>query len=206
MIARRPLLFAMPLALALTPATPAFAQTTPTATVEAFHARLLEVMRNARTLGARGREQRLRPAMEAAFNLPAMARIAIGPAWSGLPAAEQQALVRAFGDWSIANYAKQFDGHGGESFSTLGESTLASGDRLVRTQLNRPDDTPVALSYLLRGGDGSQGGTWRIVDIYLAGTISELASRRAEFTGLLREGGPERLLAELRTRTAALLR
>lgn len=202
MTARRPLLFVLPLALALTSATPAFAQATPTATVEAFHARLLEVMRNARTLGARGREQRLRPAMEAAFNLPAMTRIAIGPAWSGLPAAEQQALVRAFGDWSIANYAKQFDGHGGESFSILGESTLASGDRLVRTQLNRPDDTPVALSYLLRG----EGGTWRIVDIYLAGTISELASRRAEFTGLLREGGPERLLAELRTRTATLLR
>lgn len=198
MIARRPLLFALPLALA----TPALAQSTPTAVVEAFHARLLEVMRNARPLGARGREQRLRPAMEAAFNLPAMTRIAIGPAWSGLPADEQQALVRAFGDWSIANYAKQFDGYGGESFSTLGESTLASGDRLVRTQLNRPDDTPVALSYLLRSGEGG----WRIVDLYLAGTISELASRRAEFSALLREGGAARLLADLRARTATLLR
>lgn len=198
MIARRPLLFALPPALA----PPAFAQSTPAAVVEAFHARLLEVMRNAASLGTRGREQRLRPAMEAAFNLPAMTRIAIGPAWPGLPAAEQQALVRAFSEWSIANYAKQFDGYGGESFSTLGESTLASGDRLVRTQLNRPDDTPVALSYLLRSGEGG----WRIVDLYLAGTISELASRRAEFTALLREGGAARLLVDLRARTAALLR
>ncbi len=198
MIPRRPLfiacLFGVP--------TPALAQSTPTGVVEGFHARLIETMRNAAALGVRGREQLLRPAMEAAFDLPAMARIAIGPAWAGLPPAEQQALARAFADWSIANYAKQFNGFGGESFSTLGESALASGDRLVRTQLNRPDDTPVALSYLLRGS----GGGWRIVDVYLAGTISELASRRAEFTALLREGGADRLLADLRVRTAALLR
>jgi phospholipid transport system substrate-binding protein len=44
-----------------------------------------------------------------------------------------------------------------------------------------------------------------VVDIYLGGTISELASRRAEFTALLREGGAERLVAELRRRTEALL-
>lgn len=190
----------------LLPAAPALAQTSPTEVVESFHARLLEAMRNATALGVRGREQRLRPAMEAAFNLPAMTRIAVGPAWSGLQPTEQQALVRAFSDWSIANYAKQFNDYGGESFSTLGDSTLASGDRLVRTQLNRPNDTPVALSYLLRGAEGSQGTAWRIVDVYLAGTISELASRRAEFAALLREGGAERLLADLRTRTAALLR
>ena len=44
-----------------------------------------------------------------------------------------------------------------------------------------------------------------MVDVYLSGTVSELASRRAEFTALLREGGAERLVAELRRRTEALL-
>jgi phospholipid transport system substrate-binding protein len=85
----------------------------------------------------------------------------------------------------------------------LGENALANGDRLVRTQLNRPNDRPVQLSYLLRG---SEGGGWRIVDIYLTGTISELASRRSEFTGILREGGAARLVGELRQRTQTLLR
>jgi phospholipid transport system substrate-binding protein len=178
------------------------AQGQPAAVVEGFHATLLEIMRNARALGIQGRERRLRPVMEAAFNLPAMTRIAVGPPWSGFSPAEQAALVRAFSDWSIATYASRFDGYGGERFETLGETTLGNGDRLVRTQLLRPNDAPVQLNYLLRGG---QGG-WRIVDIYLTGTISELASRRAEFTSLLREGGPARLLAELRRRTETLLR
>ncbi|MFC7541974.1 ABC transporter substrate-binding protein [Siccirubricoccus deserti] len=115
---------------------------------------------------------------------------------------QQQALATAFADWSIATYADRFDGYSGERFETLGESPLANGDRLVRTRLVRPNDAPVQLNYLLR----QAGGGWRIVDIYLTGTISELASRRAEFTAILRDGGPAKLLAELRQRTAAALR
>jgi phospholipid transport system substrate-binding protein len=185
--------------IALSTARPAAAQV---AVVEGFHATLLELMRNARALGARGREARLRPVMEAAFNLPAMARIAIGPAWTGMSPDQQQALATAFADWSIATYADRFDGYAGERFETLGESPLANGDRLVRTRLVRPNDAPVQLNYLLR----QAGGAWRIVDLYLTGTISELASRRSEFTAILRDGGPAKLLAELRQRTATALR
>lgn len=188
-IARRTLLLA-------TLASPVAAQA-PATVVDRLHASLLEAMKNARSLGVRGRERQLRPVMEAAFDLPAMARIAIGPAWTGLGAAQQQALVAAFSDWSIATYASRFDGFGGESFETLGQTPRPNGDVLVNTRLNRPNDAPVLLNYLLRGG--------RIVDVYLTGTISELASRRAEFTAILREGGAERLLTELRQRTAAAL-
>lgn len=196
---------ALPLLAALLPAA-ARAQGagggSPAAVVEGFHATLLEVMRNAQRLGMRGREQRLRPAMEAAFNLPAMTRISIGPAWNGLQPADQQALIRAFSDWSIATFAGRFDGWSGESFQMVGENTLQSGDHLVRTQLLRPRDEPVALNYLMRNFNGA----WRAVDVYLSGTVSELASRRAEFTALLREGGAQRLESELRRRTETLLR
>ncbi|WP_135469480.1 ABC transporter substrate-binding protein [Crenalkalicoccus roseus] len=198
MTRRRSLLLTLPALPAL--AAPVRAQDAAAAVVERFHAVLLEVMRNARQLGIRGREERLRPAMQAAFNLPAMARIAVGPPWAQMSQAEQQALAQAFADWSVATYAARFDGYGGESFETTGENRLPNGDTLVRTQLNRPNEAPVALNYLLR----QQNGQWRIVDIYLAGSISELAGRRAEFATLLREGGAERLTAELRQRTERL--
>lgn len=194
---RRPLLL-----LALLAPLAARAQASPAAVIEGFHATLLEVMRNAQRLGIRGREQRLRPAMEQAFNLEAMTRISIGPPWTQLQAAERQALIRAFSDWSIATFAHRFDGWSGESFQVQGENALQSGDRLVRTQLVRPRDEPVALNYLMR----EFGGAWRVVDVYLSGTVSELASRRAEFTTLLRDGGAPRLEAELRRRTETLLR
>lgn len=194
---RRALLAAMLLYPAAAPAQSA----SPVPVVERFHSALLDVMRNARQLGARGRERRLRPAMQAALDLPAMTRIAVGPAWANLGEGERQALVSAFSDWTVANYAGRFDGYSGESFATQGETALKTGDRMVRTQLLRPNEAPVQLNYLLRENTGQ----WRVVDIYLDGTISELASRRAEFTALLREGGAGRLTAELRRRTGILL-
>lgn len=191
----------LPLLAVLLPAA-ARAQAAPAAVIEGFNAALLDIMKNAQRLGVRGREARLRPVMAQAFNLEAMARISIGPAWTQIPPADQQALIRAFSDWSIATFAHRFDGYAGESFQMQGENTLQSGDRLVRTRLVRPPEEPVALNYLMR----DFGGAWRVVDVYLSGTVSELASRRAEFTTLLREGGAPRLEAELRQRTATLLR
>jgi len=180
-------------------ATPALAQTAPADVVERFHATLLEIMRNARNLGPRGRYERLMPVMSQAFDLGAMTRIATGSNWSRLPPNQQQELSQAFTRWSIATYAARFDGYSGETFTTLGTQTLPNGDTLVRTRLNRTDGDPVVLSYLLRGNPP------RIVDVYLTGTISELASRRSEFSSLIRDGGVPRVMHELETRTARLL-
>lgn len=176
----------------------ALAQTPAAAGVEGFHATLLDNMRNAARLGVRGRFDRLAPVMGQVFDLAAMTRIAVGPPWTGFTAADQAALTEAFSRWSIATYAARFDGFSGESFATQGVQATATGDQLVRTVLNRAGgQEPVVLSYLLRQG--------RVVDVYLTGTISELASRRSEFAGLIREGGAPRLLAELQRRHAALM-
>lgn len=181
-------------------ATPAFAQTAPADVVDRFHTALIEVMRNARNLGPRGRYDRLTPVMSQAFDLGAMTRIATGSNWASLPPDQQQALSQAFTRWSIATYAARFDGYSGETFTTLGTQALPNGDTLVRTRLNRTDGDPVVLSYLLRGNNPP-----RIVDVYLTGTISELASRRSEFSALIRDGGVPRVMQELETRTARLL-
>lgn len=199
MTARRPLLAALAAALAPLPAR---AQAGPAqTTVERFHETLLDLMRSAqRGLGVRGRYERLAPVMAQAFDLAAMARISVGPPWTGFAPPEQQAVLDAFARWSIATYANRFNGFSGESFQTLGLQQMPNGDQLVRTQLNRTGgQEPVALSYLLRGNPP------RIVDIYLTGTISEIASRRSEFAGLLREGGAARLVQELEGRTQRLL-
>jgi phospholipid transport system substrate-binding protein len=188
----RRLLLLLPL-LAL----PAQAQEPATA-IEGFHTALLDTMRNAQRLGARGRYDRLAPVMDRVFDLPTMARLAVGPPWAQFSAEERAAVAQAFARWSIATYAARFDGFSGESFATQGVQPLPNGDQLVRTVLNRSGgQEPVALAYLVRGG--------RVVDVYLTGSISELASRRGEFAGLIREGGAPRLVQELQARSARLL-
>ena len=44
------------------------------------------------------------------------------------------------------------------------------------------------------------------IDVYLSGTISELATRRSEFGSILKSAGAEALIANLRERTEKLLR
>ena len=58
----------------------------------------------------------------------------------------------------------------------------------------------IYLSYLLRQNDG----VWQTADVYLNGTISELATRRSEFSSIIRAQGFDGLVATLNKKTATL--
>ena len=49
------------------------------------------------------------------------------------------------------------------------------------------------------------GGVWQIADVYLNGTISELATRRAEFAGILRSQGINGLIGTLNAKADQLV-
>ena len=53
------------------------------------------------------------------------------------------------------------------------------------------------INYLVRGG--------RVIDVYLNGTISDLAMRRDEFTSIIASGGADALVKRLQDRTLSLL-
>jgi phospholipid transport system substrate-binding protein len=48
------------------------------------------------------------------------------------------------------------------------------------------------------------GGAWRVIDVYLSGTISELAARRSEFAGVLQSSGAAGLVTVLEQRSNGL--
>jgi phospholipid transport system substrate-binding protein len=184
---------------------PATAQTDGSDDVKApirrFYDALLDTMKRAKALGVRGRYDVLAPVITATFDLPAMTRIAVGPKWTSIPPPMQSQLVDAFSRMTIANYANRFDGYSGEKFEIdPNVETRASGS-VVHTQIVQTSGEPVTLNYLMR----KAGGAWKIVDVYLTGTISELATRRAEFASILDAGGPQGLVASLRAQADRLL-
>ncbi len=170
--------------------------------VKSFYDALLSVMKQAKELGVRGRYDKLSAPIRSTFDLAAMTRIAIGPEWNTIPAAAQTALVDNFSRMTIATYASRFDGYSGERFEVEPESETRGTGRIVHTKLVQSNGEPVTLNYLLR----DSGGAWKVVDIYLTGTISELATRRAEFAVILKNGGPSGLVESLRQKTDALMR
>lgn len=176
---------------------PAIADTPPTDPaahqIAVFTDTLLDTMREAKQLGISGRFNRLKPVIEQTFDIPTMTRLAVGPSWSGLSAADQQALTQAFARMTVANYAANFNGFSGEKFVIDPNVQNRNEDRIVQTTMVQTHDAPIPFIYRMR----QSGGTWKVIDIFVNGYVSELATRRSDFASTIASGGSAALLKRI---------
>ena len=174
---------------------------TPAALVQRFYDELLAVMKEAKRLSFDQRYSRLTPAVNRSFDLPLMTRIAFGPGWTQIAADQQQRLTAAFSRYTVSVYANRFDDYGGERFEVEPRAATNANGVVVNTRLIKSNGEPVVLNYLLHQ---DAAGGWKIIDVYLSGTISELATRRSEFASVLQRAGAEGLVQMIEQRAAAL--
>ncbi|HEY5608153.1 MAG TPA: ABC transporter substrate-binding protein [Alphaproteobacteria bacterium] len=170
----------------------------PRAVVEKFHVSLLEAMQKAKTLGYQGRYGLLKPAVDVTFDLPAMAEVAGGPPWRNLTDEQKKQFVDVFKRYTYATYASRFDGYDGERFETTGEQPGRNSTVLVNTQLVRPKDEPIALNYLVHQTEEGP----RVIDVFLKGAFSELASKRSEYVAVIQRDGFPALISRLEAKIA----
>ena len=168
-------------------------------TVRGFYQALLYNMQNGPSLGQPGRVARLAPVVPRVFDIPYMTQLAIGTAWATLPDQERQQVMQAFERYVTAVYAERFDKYAGERLEVIGEQPTTYGT-IVRTQIIKSSGEPVALNYLMVNGNGGP----QIGDVYLSGTISELAARRADFSSTLRTQGVPGLITALNNKALTL--
>lgn len=171
------------------------------ALIERFYDDLLAVMKQAKRLSFDERYNRLAPTIQRTFDLGLMTRIAVGPGWAQIAADQQQRLSAAFSRYTISMYASRFDNYGGERFEVAPAATPNPNGLIVNSRLVKTNGETVSLNYLLRQG---AGGAWKVIDVYLSGTVSELAARRSEFGSVLQRSGAEGLVQLIEQRTAAL--
>jgi len=174
----------------------AAAADTPRATVERLDQVLLDVLKQADALGYRGRFERLAAPITDAFDLDFMAERSLGSEWQKLSDPERTRWRELFRQFTIANYAANFDRGADQRFEILGEEAGTGDTRAVRTRVRSSDHDDVDLTYRLRQTDAG----WKIVDVYLKGTVSELALRRADFTAVLDRQGFAKLESSVRAR------
>lgn len=178
--------------LALALSTPAISQTDPAqVAVQTLDGALISIMKSKGT--DRSRAQAIGPVIDRTFDLPLMTRLAVGPSWSSISSNDQQALVAAFRRLTIAQYASNFDSWSGESFKIEPNVESRAGDKLVRTSLEMPGKDPIKISYRLR----ASGGQWKIIDVFYRNAISQIATRRSDFSGVLAKEGAKGLVAHL---------
>lgn len=169
-----------------------------TVTVERLHATVAAVMSRADELGYTGRYEELEPVVRNSFNIPTITRIAAGAHWTRLDSGERDALIDLFGDFVVSTYAHRFNDYSGQNFETLGHESIRPGLEMVHARIHRPAEEDVVLNYVLKAGDDG----WRIVDIHLRGTVSQVSVWRSEFGSILSRQGFDELLVQLQKKIA----
>jgi phospholipid transport system substrate-binding protein len=159
--------------------------------VQNFYDALIASMKSGGT--AKSRYEKLKPAVEQDFDLPGMTALSVGPTWASISAADQKSLVDAFERMTIANYARNFDSFHGEKFLVDPDVQTRGTDKLVKSTMNPGSSDAVAFNYRLH----QAGNNWKIVDVYLAGNISQLAQKRADFASTLSSSGPQGLAKKI---------
>jgi len=154
--------------------------------VQVLHAALLDTMKRGHELGMQGRYKALEPAIDGTFDFQVMLPFIVGPAWTTMSDADHKSLIAAFRRLTLASYASNFDSY---------------GDRIVQTTLIPFGDKPVPLLYRMR----QAGDSWRIIDIFLEGYVSELATRRSDFSATVGSGGAPALTKKMSDLADALL-
>jgi len=175
--------------------------TNPQDGVRGFYDVLLITMKDGRTLGQSGRYTRLGPVVAQLFDVPLMARFAVGSSWANLNDAQQRQVSEAFAHYITATYADRFDSYSGEQLEVTGQQPYGA-EMIVETKIIKSKGDTVSLNYRMR----QNAGSWQIADVYLDGTISQLATQRSEFHSVLQRDGVDGLIIALNRKVDLLTR
>jgi phospholipid transport system substrate-binding protein len=163
-----------------------------TGTVQGLYDALLSTMKNGRALGESGRFAQLAPVIRSSFDVASMARLSVGNFWTGLSEAQRQEVTESYARYISAIYADRFDSYHGQKLEVSGEQQAPFG-LMVKSRIIKSNGEPVEVDYVMR----QNGESWLIADIYLDSAISEVATRRSEFSAILKSQGIDGLIAAL---------
>lgn len=168
---------------------------TPKEVIESYYAQLLKAMQNGPKLGYKGRYEMLKPWVEKTFDVALMAQASVGAYWDKMTADQRNQLIDAFRNFTIANYAHSFHSYDGEKFVTTDTKETPRKDIIVYSAIVKADGDKVSIDYLLRAGGDKN---YKVINVFLDGSISQLATRRSEYTSVIRERGVDGLIAAIR--------
>jgi len=195
---KRPLLFVfLLLVIPIAEPLPSVSAHPATDVVENLHETLLSVMKEGKQIGHQGRYDRLAPVITVGFDMPFVAKTALGKYWETLSEEQKSKFIEVFTRLSIATYAANFDTYSGERFKVVSEKEVGGGRVLVQTQLIKSDGGQIQLDYLLHRTDSQ----WRIINIVAEG-VSDLALKRADYSSFLKNKGFDSLLIRLNEKVA----
>ena len=134
------------------------------------------------------------------FDVPFIARAALGRHARKLNGSAAQDYEAAFSDYVVSLYAAKFAEYAGQSFVVTGEKQVAEKTALVSARLRGDANQATDLGFVVHR---NVGGDLKIIDVTVAG-VSLLVAKRSEFASVISRRGLPALTALLREKTTQL--
>ena len=138
------------------------------------------------------------PALDKAFDFPAMTRIAVGSKWSSFTPEQQAAVIDAFKRSLTVTYANRLARAAGGKFDVTPKVEERGAQRVVPTRVTAADGDDSAVDLVVNADN-------RIQDVLLNGDVSEIAAQRNALSAPLKSGGADGVVKFLRARTDGML-
>lgn len=134
------------------------------------------------------------------YNAEKMIAKIIGDTWKKTIRKDKEEIVTIFQEYIAINYFKRFEKIKNPTFIFKESKKINEKFVLVKTNLIVDKKEEISINYLLLLNNNK----WRIYDVLIAGSISEIATKKSEFSGFIDDGKITPLINALKKQNSIL--
>lgn len=119
------------------------------------------------------------------FDMDSIARFSLGRYWNTANAAQQKEYTALFKKMVVNVYTQRFGDYKGQKFEVKSARPVGNGDVLVMSHIIPTDGSDsIQVDWRVR----NKAGTYKIVDVLVAG-VSMSVTQRSDFSSVIQRGG-----------------
>ena len=168
---------------------------TPSETIDLLHNSLKKIVSS--NIG----NKKVQSVIRNTYNIERMLALIIGEVWKKSISKDKIALKKVFEEYIAKNYILRFKNIKSLEFGKLEINQAGKNYRMAKTKLIINSKDIVPLNYLLDQTNNS----WKIFDVLIDGSISEIATKKSEFINFTNQGNVKPLVEALREKNSTLL-
>ena len=134
------------------------------------------------------------------YNSEKMLSMIIGNQWKNVSNKKRKEIINIFEEYIAKNYVRRFSKMKDFSFIENKEQNVGKFV-MVRSNLVIGKKEKVSISYLL----SNDQNRWKIFDVLLAGSVSEIATKKSEFKSFIKGGNIDPLIDALKKKNKDLI-
>ncbi len=127
------------------------------------------------------------------YDINKMLSMIVGNEWKNIELNKKKELIIVFEEYIAKNYLKRFSKINEIEFINKEEKKIGNGVVLIKTTLVIKKNDKVNIDYLL----SVKNDRWKIFDILLDGSISEIATKKSEFRRFIKDRNIDTLINAL---------